>query len=203
MHTAGLDFGVLVTTFAIIALAELPDKSMVATLILATRSRPLWVWIGTSGAFLVHVGIAVAAGGALALLPHQIVDGVAAGLFALGAYLLLSGRGFGEETVELAEEKPLPPRAAAVITRAFVVTFIGEWGDITQITTANLTARYDAPLSVGIGAALALVAVAGLGVTAGRLILRVAPTVVIRRVAGVALIVLAVISLVAALRAHG
>lgn len=201
MHAAsGVNLGILVTTFGIIGLAELPDKSMVATLIMATRSRPLWVWLGASAAFLVHVCIAVAAGGALTLLPRRLVDGIAAALFAAGALLLLWDRGFGEEPVEKAVEKPLPRVATGVIGRAFAVIFVGEWGDITQITTANLTARYDSPLSVGIGAALGLLAVAGLGVTAGRVLVRVTPVVVIRRVAGLGLLALAVLSLVAALR---
>lgn len=198
-----LEIGVVATTFAIIGLAELPDKSMIASLILATRSKPLPVWLGASAAFLVHVTIAVAAGGALALLPHQVVEGISAAVFFVaGLYLLKPEPPVAEEAEEVAAELgPRPPRTpVAAMPRAFVVIFIGEWGDVTQIATANLAARYDAPLSVGIGALLGLMTAAGIAVSAGRLLLRVVPLAVVRRVAGVALILLAIATVVQAVR---
>lgn len=192
--------GVIATTFAVIGLAELPDKSFVATLILATRSRPRWVWLGASSAFLVHVVIAVVAGRLISLLPHQVVDGLtAAGFLAGGLYLLLHSP-IDDEPVEQAVAAPVPREACNVMGRSFMLIFVGEWGDVTQILTANLTARYDAPLSVGLGAALGLFAVAGLAVTTGRVLLRVVPAVVVRRVAGCSLLVLAALSVVAAVR---
>jgi putative Ca2+/H+ antiporter (TMEM165/GDT1 family) len=195
-----IDLGVLAVTFAVIAVAELPDKSLVASLILATRSRALLVWLGASAAFVVHVVIAVSVGHALSLLPRQVVDAVAAALFVAGALLMWFGHAFDEAPVEAAAGRAVPREALGVMLRSFAVVFVGEWGDVTQITTANLTARYAAPLSVGLGAALALISVAGLGVTAGRLLLRVAPVVIIRRVAGAVLLVLAALSALAAVR---
>jgi len=198
-----IDLGVLFVTFGVIALAELPDKSLIATLILATRSRALWVWLGASAAFVTHVVIAVTVGRALSLLPQEVVDGIAAGLFALGAAVMWFGSPFDEtdETeIEAAAVRTLPPGATGVIARSFAIVFVGEWGDVTQITTANLAARYDDPLSVGIGSALALISVAAVGVTAGRLVLRLAPVDTIRRIAAVVLLVLAGLSLAAALR---
>jgi len=188
-------FGVLVAAFVIIGLAELPDKTMIASLILATRSKPFPVWVGASGAFLVHVTIAVAAGGALALLPHQVVQGISAAAFAAAGVWLLRSQPPVEQEAEAVEAelgaKP-PPNAAAAMSRAFAVIFLGEWGDVTQIATANLSARYDAPLSVGVGALLGLMAAAGIAVTAGRLLLRVVPLYVVRRVAGGLLVLLAI-----------
>ena len=79
---------------------------------------------------------------------------------------------------------------------SFGVVFVGEWGDITQLATTNLAARYDDPVSVGIGAGLALVSVAGLVLLAGDRILRRVPLTLVRRGAGVLLAAFALVSLV-------
>jgi putative Ca2+/H+ antiporter (TMEM165/GDT1 family) len=195
--------GVVATAFAVIGLAELPDKTMIACLIMATRSKPLPVWVGAAAAWLVHVVLAVAAGGALSLLPHEVVEGIAAAAFAGAGLWLLRSQPPVEEESETVEEElgTAPPRTAvAAMGRAFVVIFLSEWGDVTQIATANLAARYDAPFSVGLGAELGLMTAGALAVTAGRLLLRVVPLVVVRRVAGVLLILLALATVVQAVR---
>ena len=71
-------------TFAVIFPAELPDKSLMASLVLGTRYRSLPVWLGATSAFTVHVVIAVAAGGLLRLLPSTVVEVVVTVLFAVG-----------------------------------------------------------------------------------------------------------------------
>ena len=91
-------------------------------------------------------------------------------------------------------------KLSVVLVSVFGVVFLGEWGDITQITTANLAARYRDPLSVGLGALLALWSVAALALTVGRSLLQRVPTRLVRRITGAALGVLAVASLVEALR---
>lgn len=197
------EIGVLAATFAVILLAELPDKTMIACLILATRSKPLPVWLGATAAWAVHVVFAVAAGGALALLPHAVVEGIAAAAFAVAGVWLLRSTPPVEEEAEAVEAElgAVPPkRTLAVASRAFLVIFVSEWGDVTQIATANLAARYDAPLTVGLGAILGLMTAGALGVTAGRLLLRVVPLAVVRRVAGVLLILLGIATAVEAFR---
>src|SRR5579862_3609009 len=89
--------------FVITFLAELPDKSMFASLILGTRYRPAWVWAGAAGAFTVQMGIAVTAGQLLHLLPGQAVQAVTAALFVAGsAYLWLTS--FRSQAPEGADE---------------------------------------------------------------------------------------------------
>lgn len=86
------------TAFAVIAPLELPDKTFVATLVLTTRYRPAPVWLGVATAFAAHTALAVTAGSFVALLPAQPVRLVAAGLFAVGAVVLLrSARGADAE----------------------------------------------------------------------------------------------------------
>ncbi|CUU54166.1 Putative Ca2+/H+ antiporter, TMEM165/GDT1 family [Parafrankia irregularis] len=202
-------------TFGVIFLAELPDKTMVASLVLGSRFRPLYVWAGVAAAFAVQVTLAVAAGSAISLLPGRAVDIVAALLFALGAVLVLrEGR---EEPDDEAEGGPAEggrasdvaaaeavaagksgfPRVAAT---SFVVVFVAELGDLTQFSTANLAARYSAPVAVWIGAVLALWTVAALAIAGGRSLLRVLSVRLITRVAATAFAVLAVISLIDAIR---
>src|SRR5215212_5737673 len=96
------------TAFAVIFLAELPDKSLLASLVLGTRYRPLWVWLGVSAAFAVHVVIACVAGRLLTLAPRRFVEVVVAVLFALGAYLMLRPEPADDDLEEEVREVPAP-----------------------------------------------------------------------------------------------
>jgi putative Ca2+/H+ antiporter (TMEM165/GDT1 family) len=189
----------IATVFGVIFIAELPDKSLFASLVLGTRYRALWVWLGVSAAFIVHVVIAVTAGHLLTLLPHRAVQAVVAVLFAVGAGILLLPQREGDHAAETESERALAGVASVMLT-SFGVVFVGEWGDITQIATANLAAKYDDPISVGIGAALGLMAVAAVAIVAGSTLLRFVSIAVVRRVAGVILAVFAVVTAVSLLR---
>jgi Ca2+/H+ antiporter, TMEM165/GDT1 family len=135
----------------------------------------------------------------VALLPQRLVLFVAAALFAGGAALLLLGK---EEAADPAEtvRAMADQRPVRVAMASFGVVFLGEWGDITQITTANLAARYRDPVSVGIGAVLALWSVSALALTVGRGLVQRVPTRLVRRLTGAVLAVLAVVTLVEAIR---
>ena len=186
--------------FIVTLLAELPDKTMFASLILSTRYRPLWVWAGAAAAFTVHMVIAMTAGQLLALLPHRVVDGIVAGLFVAGAaYLWVSS--FRPQHHEGAEAARMgAPRATfwRVAGAAFVVIFLAEWGDITQLATANLAARYD-PVLVFVGATLGLWAAAAIAVNIGAKSLQVIPLAWVSRITGTILLALGIYSAVAAI----
>jgi putative Ca2+/H+ antiporter (TMEM165/GDT1 family) len=196
-----VDLAVVLTTFVVIFPAELPDKSLFASLVLGTRFRPLPVFCGVAAAFAVHVVIAVFVGGVFALLPERLVLFVVAALFAGGSALLLLGKedhddGAAEASRTLADQRPV-----RVALASFGVVFVGEWGDITQITTANLAARYSDPVSVGLGALLALWSVSALALTVGRGLVQRVPIRLVRRLTGTILAVLAVVTLIEAIRA--
>ncbi len=188
---------VIATVFVLVFLAELPDKTALASLVLGTRYRPLYVFTGAATAFVVHVALAIAAGGLLALLPHRVLEGVVAGLFLIGAVLLLRGRPEEEEEEEDLEIKEgTEPTFLRVSSTAFLVILVAEFGDLTQILTANLAARYHHDLfSVALGAVLGLWAVAGLAIVGGRSLLKIVPLAVITRIAALIMLVLAGLSI--------
>ena len=195
-----MNFAVLGTVFGLIFLAELPDKTALASLVLGTRYRPLHVWTGAAAAFLVHVSLAVALGSLLTLLPHRILQAVVGALFLLGAVLLLRGRRGEEEDENLAIAEGTTPTFPRVASTSFLVILVAEFGDLTQLVTANLAAKYHDPLIVGLGAVLGLWAVAALAIAGGRSLLKVIPISVITRVAAGIMAVLATISIVSAIR---
>ncbi len=186
--------------FIVTLLAELPDKTMFASLILSTRYRPLWVWTGAAAAFTVHMAIAVTAGQLLALLPHRIVDGIVAGLFVAGAtYLWVTS--FRPQHHEGAEAARMGAQSASfwrVAGTAFGVIFLAEWGDITQLATANLAARYS-PVLVFAGATLGLWAAAALAVNIGAKSLEIIPLTWVSRITGTILLALGIYSAVGAI----
>jgi Ca2+/H+ antiporter, TMEM165/GDT1 family len=188
-----VDFAVVFAVFPIIFIGELPDKTMFASLVLSTRGRPALVWLGAAAGFLVHVVIAVTIGVALFhLLPHQVLDAVVAGMFLVGAALAVREavkESKAHQDEQIVEREVQSHRRVAVT--AFLVIFLAEWGDLTQILTANLAAHYHDPFSVAVGATLALWAVAGLAVVSGQSLLRVINIRTIRIVTAVVLVALA------------
>lgn len=186
-----LDPLAILTAFGLIFLAELPDKTMFASLAMGTRMRPLYVWFGTSTAFVAHVAIAVGAGSLLGLLPDWIVKLVSALLFAFGAFMLLRG---GDDN----EEDEAGGRTVTgfwpVYSTAFMAVFISEWGDLTQITTANLAAT-NGTWSTAIGSAAALMSVSALALVAGRFIAKRVPLKTVQRIGGLCMAALAIWSL--------
>jgi putative Ca2+/H+ antiporter (TMEM165/GDT1 family) len=194
-----VDLGIAATVFGLIFVAELPDKTALASLALAARYPPLWVFTGVAAAFAMHVGIAIAAGSLLRALPHRIVEGVVSALFVLGAILLWR---HGEEEEEAAEAVAQVGYRTFrnVAAASFAVIAVAELGDLTQILTANLAARYHDPLAVAVGATLGLWSVGGLAVTSGRSLLRIIPMRLIIRGAAAVMVVLAVLSAITAIR---
>jgi Ca2+/H+ antiporter, TMEM165/GDT1 family len=195
-----MDITVAVTTFVLIIPVELPDKTFIASLVLATRYRPLPVWLGVSAAFFVQSLVAVTAGGLISLLPEELVAAAAAVLFAVGAVLLWRGARGAADADETAGEVEFEApagrqlrgwRAAAA---SFGVLFLAEWGDLSQLLTISLIAHYGHPLSVFVGAWGALLVVSGLAVVVGRVLLNHVRLSVIHYVGAAVCLVLAVLT---------
>ncbi|KJY22019.1 TMEM165/GDT1 family protein [Streptomyces virginiae] len=184
-------FSITAIAFGVVFLAELPDKTALAGLMLGTRYRASYVFAGVAAAFAVHVALAIAAGSVLTLLPHRLVQAVVGVLFLLGAAMLLLKKDDGDEEIK----PPADQSFWKVSGAGFMLILVAEFGDLTQIMTANLAARYDDPVSVGIGAVLALWAVAGIGILGGRTLMKYVPLRLITKVAAAVMAALAAFSL--------
>ncbi|MET8687848.1 TMEM165/GDT1 family protein [Streptomyces sp. NPDC004732] len=186
-----ISFSVMALVFGVVFLAELPDKTALAGLVLGTRYRASYVFAGVAAAFTVHVVLAVAAGSVLTLLPQQLVHALTGILFLAGAAMLLLKGGDDDGEVKQPENQSFWKVSGA----GFMLILVAEFGDLTQIMTANLAARYDDPLSVGLGAVLALWAVAGLGIVGGKALMKRVPLALITKIAALLMLGLGVWSL--------
>jgi putative Ca2+/H+ antiporter (TMEM165/GDT1 family) len=188
-------------TFLAVLPAELPDKTILAALILSSRYRPAFVFAGAAAAFCVQVVIGVAAGGAISLLPRRPVEAAAAAAFAVGAFLLWRHKEEKDANVD-DEGGPDGMRDGfwPVFGTSFAVVFLAEFGDLTQFMTVSLAARFHNPIAVGVGATLALWTAAALAVLVGWRLLKLIPMHWLTRGAAVVMVILAGTSLYAALR---
>ncbi|WP_030678786.1 TMEM165/GDT1 family protein [Streptomyces sp. NRRL B-1347] len=186
-----ISLSVTALVFGVVFLAELPDKTALAGLVLGTRYRASYVFAGVAAAFTVHVVLAVAAGSVLTLAPQRLVHAITGVLFLGGAAMLLMKKGEGDDEVKA----PKGQSFWRVSGAGFMLILVAEFGDLTQIMTANLAARYDDPLSVGIGAVLALWAVAGLGIVGGKALMKRVPLALITRIAALLMLALGLWSL--------
>jgi len=180
--------------FGTVFLAELPDKTMVASLVLTTKlRRPFAVWVGVSGAFVVHVVLAVSIGSLLRRLPETPVKFAVAALFFVGGVLLLRG---GKEEADEDVTAPANVTFRRVALTSASVVGLAEFGDLTQLATAGIATSYSAPVAVALGAWCALATVAALAVTAGTWIVQHVPLQMVQRVAGCVFVVFGILTIV-------
>ena len=173
------------TTFLVIGLAEFGDKSQLVCMTLASRHRGLPVALGAITAFAVLNLLAVLFGAAVAAwLPGWMVALAVAVLFA--AFGISALRYREEEDDEEIEEKP----GHGIFATTFLLIFLAEFGDKTQIAVAGLGSTGSAA-AIWTGATLALATTSLLGIVAGRRLLNRLPLVWIHRVSGVFFLLLA------------
>ncbi|MGA4842275.1 TMEM165/GDT1 family protein [Streptomyces sp. G45] len=186
-----ISLSVTALVFGVVFLAELPDKTALAGLVLGTRYRASYVFAGVAAAFAVHVVLAVAAGSVLTLAPQRLVQAITGVLFLGGAAMLLMKKDEDDDEVKAPRDQSFWRVSGA----GFMLILVAEFGDLTQIMTANLAARYDDPLSVGLGAVLALWAVAGLGIVGGKALMKRVPLALITKIAALLMLGLGLWSL--------
>ncbi|CAN5129942.1 TMEM165/GDT1 family protein [soil metagenome] len=172
-----MDLLVVAVAFGTIFVVELPDKTFIAALVLSTRYHPLAVWLGVGIAFGIQTLIAVSAGALATLLPDTLVKSVALVIFLLGAFVLFRTAPGADELEKQQEEeyrgRATEPKSFLMAAGAsFLVLFAAEWGDLSQLLTISLVSRFQDHVSVFVGAWAALLAVSGLAVLAGRVLLR-------------------------------
>ena len=127
---------------------------------LATKYRPILVWIGVGLAFAVQTPVAVLLGHAVSFLPEDVVQAAAGLMFLVGAVILFREGRSHQEAAESDEEVDDQGTCTAggPCCASFLVLFAAEWGDLSQLLTITLVAKYEDPVAVFIGALGALLA---------------------------------------------
>ena len=189
-----MDLTTFLTTFGIIFLAELGDKTQLTAMALAARYPWQKVFIGVAAAFALLNLAAVLLGSLLfSVLPLFWIKIVSALLFFFfGVTTLRAGR-FSEEE-ERQEEGRF--RARGPVAISFFMILVAEIGDKTQLVTASLAAQHNSPLAVFIASTLALWAVSLIGIFAGRKLVRVVPLATLHTIAGLLFLVFGAVILV-------
>jgi len=177
------------TTFGLIFLAEIGDKSQLVCMALAARHHHRPVLAGAIAAFVVLNILAVVFGAGLAhWVPERILAAAVAVLFAV--FGILSLRAQEEDGGEQIKERS----GHGVFATTFLMIFLAEMGDKTQLAVAGMAGTLPA-IPVRIGATLALATTSALGVVVGRKLLRRIPLHRLHQVSGVFFLILAAFAL--------
>ena len=179
---------VSLTSFTLIGLAEIGDKSQLVCMTLAARHRHWPVLLGAATAFLVLNTLAVMFGaGVAAWVPERVTAAIVALLFgAFGIHALYA------QNVDQSEEV-VERSGHGIFFTTLLLILVAEFGDKTQIAVAGLAGSM-APLPVWIGATTALIMVSALGVWAGRTVLQRLPLHWLHRVGGGIFLVFALVA---------
>jgi putative Ca2+/H+ antiporter (TMEM165/GDT1 family) len=164
MINSSIDLLTILSTFAIVAIAEFGDKTQITVVNLSCEHRPRSVFIGALLAFALVVGVSASIGGAIAPYVSPFWIGLVGGVSFLifGVYTLFSRR---DGTVKIKEH-------SKTVTTSFFLIVIVELGDKTQLAVIALSAEYGAPVQVFLGAMLAFALLTALAVVLGKIISR-------------------------------
>ena len=161
-----MDLLPLISSFGIIALAELGDKTQLTVMCLSANKRAKTVFIGAVLAFALVDGASALIGGTIAaFIPAQWI-GIGAGV----AFLV-----FGVYSLIPKAEEVKTDSGSLSVAHSFSLIAMMELGDKTQLSVIALAAEYDAPLMVFVGVMLALALLTAIGVVAGTVISRFIP----------------------------
>lgn len=179
-----MNWPLFTSTFALIFVAELPDKTAFATLLMATRGRPWAIFLGSCAAFFIQSLVSVAFGSLFSQLPQRAVHFSAGVLFLI--YAILALRRKNDDSNEADFEANPCRRFWQNALSAFMVIFIAEWGDLTQLATASLAARYHEPITIFSAATLALWVVTAIAIIIGHRLKSALSPIILQRVAAAA-----------------
>lgn len=186
----------LLAAYGTVLVSELVgDKSIYTICSLATRFRPLYVFSGLAVAFMLKMLVAVLLGQVIATLPASLIGIVSAITFFVTALVIWFKK---RDAASIQSEGDLYFSRAALVT--FAVIFFSEWGDVGQITAATLTARYQMPLVIWLGASAALITKGLLAITLGRSLRKHISQHILRPVSAGLCLLMGIVSVVGSMR---
>jgi putative Ca2+/H+ antiporter (TMEM165/GDT1 family) len=174
-----MDFGVFLSTFGIIFLAELGDKTQLTAMALATKYPWKRIFIGIAAAFaILNLGAVIVGQVLFSFLPLFWIKIASGSLFLFFGITTLRGAGFSKDEEE-AEESRLKPKGP--VATSFVMILLAELGDKTQLVTTSLAAQHDSTTAVFAGSTLALWIVSLVGIFVGKQLTRFIPLAAIHK----------------------
>jgi putative Ca2+/H+ antiporter (TMEM165/GDT1 family) len=175
------------TSFALIAAAEIGDKSQLVCMTLASRHRAMPVMLGAIAAFSLLNTLAVVFGVAIASwLPEYMVAATVAFLFAAFGIHSLRVVDDGDDNEDIKEKS-----GHSIFFTTFLLITVAEFGDKTQLAVVALSST-TAPIAVWLGATVALGSTSALGILAGRTLLKKVPLLLLHKISGTIFLILAV-----------
>ncbi|OAI00320.1 hypothetical protein A1353_01080 [Methylomonas methanica] len=177
------------TSFALIAAAEIGDKSQLVCMTLASKHRPAPVLWGAIAAFALLNTLAVVFGAAIAKwLPEYLVAATVALLFAAFGLHALLNHDEDDDDEEIAEKS-----GHGIFFTTFLLITVAEFGDKTQLAVVAFSSTAQ-PIAVWLGSTLALAFTSALGVLAGRTVLQKIPLSLLHKASGVFFLILSAIA---------
>ncbi len=161
-----MNWQLFLSTFTLIFIAELPDKTAFATLLMAARGRAWPIFMGVALAFVIQSSVAILFGGIIGQLPERWVH------FGAGVIFFIFAALEWKKSTESDCSSEAPPTESSTdfwltAWRSFLVIFIAEWGDLTQLATVTIAAKTKDLLTVFCSATLALWSVTALAIFLG------------------------------------
>jgi putative Ca2+/H+ antiporter (TMEM165/GDT1 family) len=164
----------------LVTISELGDKTFFISVLLAMQHARRWVFLGAIAALATMTFLSVLLGQFVSFLPAHYVKWAAVSLFiGLGLKLLYDGYHMSSQSGEGTQEAQellatcqgniTLCSIGGILSKAFSLTFLAEWGDRTQFTTTTLAAAHN-PVGVALGATLGHAICAAIAVFCGRAI---------------------------------
>ncbi|MDR1696529.1 MAG: TMEM165/GDT1 family protein [Endomicrobium sp.] len=176
----------LISSFLLILLAEMGDKTQLVAMAFTARFKVLHVLLAVSAATVANNFLAVAAGGFISgFFSENVIKSVSYGLFIVFGIWALTGKDEDEKDSGKVIINPF--------FTVFIFFFISEFGDKTQLATMSLSMKYGSPLFVLLGASLGMIAANAVGIAVGALLGKKVPAGVIKKVAAFLFIALGII----------
>ena len=187
---------VFLTTFLLLTISELGDKTQLAIIILTAKSRkPVIVFVAAMTGFILINGVGVLIGQIIVqFVPYLFIRFSTGIIFIVfGVILLVKSKNISDEKIN--DESLMLDQHSSLFLTAFSFVALAELGDKTQIITILLVANYQLPFVVLLGVLSGLALVSGIGVLVGESFSRIISPKMLHIISGIIFIVFGLLTL--------